>query len=37
MLNWVLGVYVVRKEVNILVCCHTLILEMLNIGSATEV
>lgn len=36
-LNWILGVYVVRKEVNVRVYCHTLILEVLNIGCATEV
>jgi len=37
MLNWILGVCVVRKEVIVRVCYHSLILEVLNICSPTEV
>ena len=36
-LGWILSVYVVKKVVNDRVCCQTLILEVLNIGSVTEI
>jgi hypothetical protein len=40
-LNWILGGYVVRKEVSgaddVRVCCQAAILEVLNTGSAAGV